>query len=119
MSDIKELLLSIGENFKATARTETIYGEPQTLYGRTIIPVGKVSYGMGGGGGEARGEEGKEGKGAGLGGGGGVTVQPLGFLEVTEEGTRFIPVEERRKIVQAAVMGFFLGVMLARRLTKK
>jgi uncharacterized spore protein YtfJ len=63
-----------------------VFGDPQVIEGKTIIPVAVASYGFGAGGPGPRGER------TGGGGGGGVRVKPIGCLEITAEGTRFIPV---------------------------
>ena len=43
MATAQEIIDGIIERIRATAKVETIYGEPQTHHGRTVIPVAKVS----------------------------------------------------------------------------
>ncbi len=89
---------------------ETVFGEPRTLDGRTIIPVAKVGYGFGGGVGEApaEGEAPKSAQGGG-GGGGGAAV-PVAVVEITAGETRILPVLDYTRIRLA---GFFcLGMAL-------
>ena len=63
------------------------YGEPVTAEGRTVIPVARVSArgGLGFGGDEADG---------GGGGGGKLSATPVGYIEVTADGTRFTPIDD-------------------------
>ena len=117
---IQELFKSISERVQSTASVKTIYGEPISAEGKTIIPVAKVVYGFGAGGGSQSAlpaaEDGdKPLQAVGGGGGGGVSVTPLGFIEVTASETRFVSFEERRRIVRALVLGTALGIFLLRR----
>jgi uncharacterized spore protein YtfJ len=113
---IKETLETLAERLQATG-VRTIYGEPISAEGRTIIPVARVSYGFGGG--DAVGIPGTQshnGKGerAGAGGGGGVHAVPAGVVEITREQTRFVRFDEWRPLAVAAMVGFGLGVVLSR-----
>jgi len=81
----EELVATISERLKASADVKVVYGEPQVIEGKTIIPVAVASYGFGAGsGGGPQGEGG--------GGGGGLRVKPVGVVEITAERTRFIPI---------------------------
>ena len=66
------------------------YGDPVTAGGRTVIPVARVSarggLGFGAGSGEGEGEGG--------GGGGRLSATPVGFIEVTADGTRFVAIDD-------------------------
>lgn len=65
------------------ANVKAIFGEPQQVGEKVVIPVGKVSLAFGGGGGTS----GADNNGGGTGSGGGfrVTAQPVGVLEITPE----------------------------------
>jgi uncharacterized spore protein YtfJ len=106
------------------------YGEPVKANGRTVIPVASVEAAGGGGWGrsnvglekpeeaeeapEKGGGGGREGTGGGL--GGWVSATPVGFIEISSEGTRFRriiePVSLARGLAGAAVKGV---VVLTRR----
>jgi uncharacterized spore protein YtfJ len=73
--DLMKVLL---DQMKVIARTETIVGQEFTAGGMTIIPVSRVSLGVGVGGGGSDGLKGN-------GGGGGIRVEPIAFLVVREE----------------------------------
>jgi hypothetical protein len=76
----------------ATAGVKAVFGEPITRDGRTIVPVARVRWGFGGGGGSAEGPA--NGPASGSGGGGGAAADPVGYLEIGPEGTRFQPIRD-------------------------
>ncbi len=92
---------NILDKLVATAHIGLAYGQPTTVDGRTIIPIGSVAYGVGGGRGFGRGPVGGssvESIGGGGGGGGGVRVTPVAFLEVTRSGIKIRPVVDWTRI---------------------
>ena len=95
-------LLSLIDPLSKSASVSSVYREAFTANGKTIIPVARIAYGFGSGGG-------KDGEG----GGGGVYAEPVGCIEVTEAETRFIAVNEKRKLAAAALAGFCLGAFCA------
>ena len=114
--DIKLFFQSISDNLSASADVTKVYGEPKVIEGKTIIPVAKVSYGFGGGfGSGARNDE----SGDGGGGGGGVSASPVGILEVTAQETRFIPFENKKKLVGALIFGVLVGILFGKKLSQK
>jgi hypothetical protein len=66
--------------------------------------MAQVRYGFGGGGGAKDASDG--------GGGGGMIAKPSGVVEITPEGTRFIPFEDKRKFLAALAAGFALGALI-------
>ena len=93
---------------------KTVYGDAITAEGKTIIPVARVAYGFGAGTGPLRKTEGGEQKEAG-GGGGGIRIKPVGVLEITKEETKFVPINENRKLMGALFIGLLLGLWIGRR----
>lgn len=77
------------DNARAKGDVRRVYGEPVVRNGRTIMPVADIGSAFGFGSG-ASGEPGKEGEGGG--GGGKVTGKPIGYLEITDDGSSFKPV---------------------------
>jgi uncharacterized spore protein YtfJ len=114
---IGDVLNAITERLHSSAHVKTIYGEPIVAEGKTIIPVAEVKYGFGGGGGQ-QGDASNHGSSlegearTGMGGGGGISVRPLGVVEVSNVGTRYIPFENGRKVVVSVLAGVLLGVMV-------
>ncbi len=102
----EELVATISERLKATADVKVVYGEPQVIEGRTIIPVAVASYGFGAGSGG--GEQGS-------GGGGGVRVKPLGVLEITAERTRFIPIVDVNRLATLGLIALVVILFWFRR----
>ena len=87
----EELVATISERLKASADVKVVYGEPQVIEGKTIIPVAVASYGFGAGSGGGP-------QGQGGGGGGGMRVKPVGVVEITAERTRFIPIVDVNRL---------------------
>lgn len=119
------ILSTILDRVKNSARVEIVYGESREMHGKTIIPVAAVAYGFGAGsgagGGSHPGHNGgseRAGGGSGGGGGGGVRVQPVGVLEITDDETRLVPVIDWTKVIQAGLTLF--GVwMIVRAIFRK
>lgn len=93
---IGSLMQTTLENIKDMVDVNTVIGEPiPALNGTTIIPVSKVSFGFLSGGGEY--DAAKQPVNAAPpfagGSGAGVSVQPVGFLVVNEEGVRVLPAQ--------------------------
>ncbi len=97
IGDVSETLESVKSDVLDRLSAKTSYGEPVVRDGVTVIPVARVmlGYGAGGGVGESRhGENGEDAPSAvGSGGAGGGVVQPVGFIEVTQAGARWQPLE--------------------------
>ena len=98
IGDVSDTLESVKREIAERLTAHTAYGEPVTVDGVTVIPVARimVGYGAGGGVGEAkRPQDGGEAAPppTGGGGGGGGVVQPLGFIEVSGTGARWVPLE--------------------------
>jgi len=76
-----DLIKTLLEGFKAVAKTETIVGEGIKAGEFIVLPVSKISLGIGAGTGT---EQIKSSGGSGGGGGGGICVEPIAFLVVKE-----------------------------------
>lgn len=105
----ESLVTRLSERLAASANARQVYGEPITAHNRTIVPVAKAGYGVGAGSG-ARGADAS----GGGGGGGGVGVRPTGFIEITEEGTRFVPFSTSRNLIAALAAGLLGGYLIGR-----
>lgn len=104
----QELSQAIAGGVNEGTRTRMIYGEPITAQGRTVVPVARVAFGFGAGvEPEEHGEE--------AGGGGGGWAFPVGVIEISERGTRFVPVRSGRKAALFLLLGVGLGMWLGRR----
>ena len=111
-SRTEEIVVKLADRLAVTANARNVYGDPVTAHNRTVIPVAKVGYGVGAGSGARPGKE----PGSGGGGGGGVGARPLGYIEITSEGTRYVPFVSRTRVLATILAGFAGGVLLFRML---
>jgi len=75
------------DKVRATAGVKTVYGEPITLDGKTIIPIAKVGAGVG------------------------ADAAPVGVVEVSEQETKFVPINVRKKLTIAGALGAATGML--------
>ena len=80
----------IADRIGARAGVSAVFGEPVERGDVTVIPVGRVRWGFGGGSGIA--DEAAGPRGSGSGGGGGVAADPIGFVEIGPTGAVFRPI---------------------------
>ncbi len=101
MADVYDLVRGIAQSLQDSLTVRTVYGEPITAGNITILPVARVTFAFGGGGGGGSGvlpaggdiDAPRHGGGGGGGGAGGGFVQPIGYIEITENASRWVPVE--------------------------
>src|ERR1700733_3038718 len=108
------LLQSLKDSIVGQAGVKTIFGDPISAQGKTIIPIAKLIYGYGGGAGTG-GVGNASAQGEGGGGGAGVRAIPVGVIEVSDQETRFIPITSRKKMAGAVFVGSLLGIFLGGR----
>ena len=114
--DLQKYFENIQHVLSSSAHVKTVFGEPISAEGKTIIPVARVRYGFGGGMGSGPTGSGDEQRiGQGGGGGGGVTVRPIGVVEVSAAGTRFVPVQSRKRMAGLVLAGFIAGWLWSRK----
>jgi uncharacterized spore protein YtfJ len=112
----KDLIDGAVEHLRTSASVKAVYGDPITADGKTVIPVAKVAYGFGAGSGHGKhakkGEDGKapvEGEGEGA--GGGVAARPVGVVEITEQGTKFVQFGAPKRLAITALVGTGIGLV--------
>jgi uncharacterized spore protein YtfJ len=103
------ILQSLKESILA-ANVKSVYGEPITAQGKTVIPVAKIMYGYGGGGGTG-GVGDTKARGEGGGGGGAARAIPVGVIEISNQQTQFVPITSRKKLAGAVAAGIALGIL--------
>ena len=107
----------MADRLGSSATVKTVYGEPVSVEGKTIIPVAKVRYGFGAGGGSHT-QSSDEHQGGG--GGGGVEVTPIGIIEITPCQTRYISLEDNKRLVRGLIIGVaIVGLLIYRRRRKR
>lgn len=113
---VPEVLQSFLGHLQDSASAKSVFGEPISAEGKTIIPVAKVGYGWGGGFHPGADDAAQQEAGMKrMGFGGGVGAKAVGVIEVSKEGTRFVPIAIGRKILGAAAAGLLLGMLIGRR----
>jgi len=90
---MNESLKIVAEALAGKATVESVFGQPIVVGKRTYVPVARIQYGMGGG--------------AQDGAGGGLEATPLGVLELSEEGARFLPLGETQTPVEEMAPGIY------------
>ncbi len=114
--DLQKYFESLQDKITSSAHVKTVFGDPISAEGKTIIPVARIRYGFGGGMGSGPSRSGDEQRlGQGGGGGGGVMAIPVGVVEVSAAGTRFISIHNRKRIAVLGLAGFLAGYLWARR----
>ena len=103
---IGNLMQTTLENLKDMVDVNTVVGEPiAAMDGSTVIPISKVSFGFVTGGGEYTGghlqESGTRDKPFAGGSGAGVSVQPVGFLVIGENGVKMLPAQSLTALERA------------------
>jgi uncharacterized spore protein YtfJ len=92
------------------AGIKTVYSDPISVAGRTIVAVARVRCGFGGGSGkDSRGKETEGG-----GGGGGFVARPVGFVEIDDQGAKFVPIIDPQSIAVGVGIGLGMGWVLAK-----
>jgi len=123
MVDPKEMLATLVDRVATTARVQTLFGDPIEAHGRTIVPVARVTYRLGaggGGGGEKRPEgSGPQREGGGGGGAGIVKVRPVGVVEITEAGARFVRIFDPQMATGLIAGGIMIGLLMRRLFRRK
>jgi uncharacterized spore protein YtfJ len=104
---LRRLVEGVRDNF--TVRT--VYGDPVEAEGVTVIPVAQTYFGFGAGGGG--------GKRGGSGGGGGGTVRPMGFIEVTAKGARWVPITRAWQRIALRVLPPIIALLVGRTLRRR
>ncbi len=116
---LQHFVTAVRESF--TARL--VYGDPIEAHGVTVIPVAQTAFGVGGGGGGGSGmqkpDEQAVGEGMGGGGGGGGFVRPIGFIEITSSGARWVPIVRPWQRIAMRVLPPLVALMAGRALRRR
>ncbi|MCB2377096.1 hypothetical protein LGH70_05855 [Hymenobacter sp. BT635] len=100
----------LAQVLSASVTARTVYGEPITHDGVTVVPVARATYGFGGGSGTGPHAAG------GSGGGGGVNIVPVGYIELTEGRSRFRRI--RPSVVPLVAVSGMVALLLLRSVPK-
>jgi uncharacterized spore protein YtfJ len=86
-----EIIGKLMDELRTVAKTETILGQEIKVGEVTLIPVSRISLGIGAGGGKGTDNKKEEGGG---GGGGGVTITPIAFIVIKGDEISFHGVKQ-------------------------
>lgn len=101
---INELMTNVMSNLKQMVDVNTIVGSPvETADGTMIIPVSKVGFGFAAGGSDFSAANPVGDAHFGGGSGAGVSIAPIGFLVVSKDQIRMIPVTSTNSAVDKLV----------------
>jgi uncharacterized spore protein YtfJ len=105
----EDLLATLAERIGARVGASTVYGEPVERDGVTVVPVAAARFAVGGGGGSdpAKGQEGEGGGGA-----GGVT--PVGYIELKDGSSRYVPIVRPARMLALICCAALAGLLIAR-----
>jgi uncharacterized spore protein YtfJ len=117
MEEIKSVLEKLA-SVTEKVNVDLVFGKPETVEGRTLIPVAELMYGFAAGAGagtaaaptEEAGPEAAEKEaeaaptGSGAGGASGAKARPIAYIEVGPEGTKVQPIVDEQKIALAGIM---------------
>jgi uncharacterized spore protein YtfJ len=144
--EAEALLAKLGQELGARATVDAVFGRPQTIGERTVIPVARIAYDFGGGAGggargkrrkaerapepeagtshpaEPKGEEVRAPQEFGVGGGGGVRAEPVAVVEIGPKGVRVVPIVDVNRMIGrvfTVVFGFAFAAMVVSAATSK
>jgi uncharacterized spore protein YtfJ len=107
----ENFLTRMAETIGSKANATSVFGQPITNNGITIVPVARARWGVGGGGGTGEGRSGP-GHGKGFGGGGGMIVKPIGYLVLRDGEVEYREIDRTRNLIAASLMGAALFAIL-------
>jgi uncharacterized spore protein YtfJ len=94
------------------------FGRPVEMEGRTVIPVASVRTAGGWGFGNQV-DPSSSRSGSGGGGGGAIDARPVGFIEISAEGTRYQKIDDGRMALRALAAGSIVALVLGRSLSRR
>ena len=100
---VDAMLAALSERLGTQFSAASVFSPPVERDGVTVVPVASVRLGLGGGGGADR-DKHQDGAGAGVGG----TVTPMGYIEVKDGQSRYVPL-----VHPARMMALTAGAVLA------
>lgn len=99
----------LAEEFGHNAGSRLVFSEPVERNGVSVIPVAKVRYGFG----SHNTRDGRR-----FGGGGGLKASPIGYIEVTAEGSKFHSIMDAATLARIVLGSLVVGLWVASKLSK-
>ena len=114
-----QFLEKLAERVGSKATIKAVFGDPIERNGTTIVPVAKVRWGFGGGTGTGPSSEAADAPvGTGTGAGGGATAEPIGYLEIGNQGAAFKPIAAAYPSPIFLLAGGFAGALVIRAIAR-
>jgi uncharacterized spore protein YtfJ len=104
-----ELLATLADRIGGRLNASTVYGTPVERDGVTVVPVAAARFAIGGGGGS---DTSKAQEGEGGGGAGGVT--PIGYIELKDGRSRYVPVVHPARMLALVCCALLAALLVAR-----
>ena len=103
------LLATLADRMGARLGTSTVFGAPVERDGVTVVPVAVARFGMGAGSGSdpAKHQEGE-------GGGGAGSVTPIGYIELKDGRSRFVPAVHPARMVALFLAAAVAALLIVR-----
>lgn len=93
MSNVSNLMTETIEKIRQVVDVNTVIGETITTYdGTTLIPITKMSIGIGSGGADIKGKDAGTKDGFGGGSGAGISISPVAFVVISKGEVKILPV---------------------------
>ena len=103
----------LADTIGSKANAATVFAEPVSSQGVTIVPVARARWGCGGGGGQMSEHRGEAQQG--FGGGGGMTVDPIGYLVIHDGQVEYREINGTLRILRALIVGIAISAIFLRR----
>ena len=101
-TDINEIIKDVTEKIQKNARAKAVFGAPVEKGNITVIPVARISICGGGGGGQD--DEEKKCNSGGMGMGVHAKAIPVGYIEISPDGTSFKEIIEKKRVIFAGII---------------
>jgi len=93
---VENLAETVLKELKNIMDSKSVVGEPVKLEDKILVPVTKFSFGFGIGATSTNSKNAESGGGT----GGGASIEPVGFLVIDEEGTRFVRASDKPTLIE-------------------
>jgi uncharacterized spore protein YtfJ len=108
---VESIAESLLEKLKNIAQTETVIGEPIHSGESTVVPVSRVSVGMGMGGHTGKGDLASS--------GGGLRIDPVAFLVLKGDDVKVLPIDKQSTLSKVADLTPDVVSLLLKGISKK
>jgi uncharacterized spore protein YtfJ len=107
-----EFIVRMAEAIGGRAGAATVFSQPVSQNGTTVIPVARAGWGFGGG--QVDKQAGNAPSETGGGGGGGALVRPVGYIVIRNGRVRYRRITSMPTLLLAALAGAVFGYLLRR-----